>query len=70
MVRTTHRWKEEILGRDKHKCYYCDEVFSSNELHLDHIIPKSKGGRDKKENLTASCLKCNLTKRKFDLRRV
>lgn len=52
-----------ILLRDKFTCQYCGRTPQQNIiLHVDHIIPKSKGGEDIKENLVASCEDCNLGK--------
>ncbi|MEY4741309.1 MAG: hypothetical protein RL672_59 [Actinomycetota bacterium] len=44
-----------ILRRDGHRCAYCDR--SANTV--DHVQPRSRGGRDSWENLVACCLKCN-----------
>lgn len=49
--------RKNILRRDKHKCGYCGR--SDLPLTIDHIIPKSRGGRDTWDNLVAACLLCN-----------
>jgi 5-methylcytosine-specific restriction endonuclease McrA len=48
-----------IYKRDGHKCQYCG---STKNLTIDHIIPRSKGGDDTWENLTAACMPCNTRK--------
>lgn len=47
-----------VLRRDSQKCGYCGG--SANTI--DHITPKSKGGKDTWENLVACCLRCNNAK--------
>ncbi|MFM6980878.1 MAG: HNH endonuclease [Micrococcales bacterium] len=47
-----------VLRRDAHRCSYCGR--SANTI--DHVQPKSRGGKDTWENLVACCLKCNNTK--------
>lgn len=57
--------RKNILRRDNHKCAYCgrgDLTFT-----LDHVIPKSKGGRDTWENLVTACLPCNNKKSDLNL---
>lgn len=44
-----------VLRRDAHRCGYCGN--SANTI--DHVFPRSRGGRDSWENLVACCLKCN-----------
>ena len=44
-----------VLRRDLHRCAYCSK--SANTI--DHVQPKSRGGKDTWENLVACCLKCN-----------
>ena len=51
-----------LFLRDNFSCQYCGEVFNSNDLTFDHVIPKSKGGKTRWENVVASCSKCNLKK--------
>jgi hypothetical protein len=51
--------RERIFERDGNKCVYCGEA---GDLHLDHIIPVSKGGTSDDENLQVLCSSCNLKK--------
>ena len=47
-----------VLRRDGHRCAYCSRTANT----IDHVQPKSRGGRDTWENLVACCLKCNNVK--------
>jgi CRISPR/Cas system Type II protein with McrA/HNH and RuvC-like nuclease domain len=51
--------RSKIYRRDGHECVYCG---SKKTLTLDHVIPKSRGGKNTWENLVTSCFKCNLKK--------
>jgi len=53
------RKKVRVLARDGHFCKYCG---SEESLTLDHVIPKSKGGSNKRKNLQILCDSCNQTK--------
>lgn len=44
------------------KCAYCGVSLTDIPMHIDHIIPLSRGGRHSPENLCASCGPCNLSK--------
>lgn len=48
-----------ILERDKHRCVYCTAQVSEDTFVLDHVIPISKGGTNRRHNLVASCELCN-----------
>ncbi|MCH8494102.1 MAG: HNH endonuclease [Balneolales bacterium] len=48
--------RKNIIKRDSHKCQYCGK---SSDLTIDHIIPRSRGGKDTWENLVAACDRCN-----------
>jgi 5-methylcytosine-specific restriction endonuclease McrA len=56
--------KELIFKRDGYRCIYCGKssIEDGVKLHLEHIFPISKGGREDLFNLAASCERCNLVK--------
>src|ERR1039458_2507358 len=45
--------RKNILLRDGGRCMYCGQ--RSDELTLDHVIPRSRGGQNTWENLVACC---------------
>ncbi len=51
-----------ILLRDKFTCQYCGKKFKKSDLNIDHVIPRSRGGKTHWENIVASCIPCNLKK--------
>jgi len=51
--------RNRIYKRDNYSCVYCG---SPRELTLDHVVPKSRGGKNDWNNLVTSCQKCNLKK--------
>ncbi|MBI2818935.1 MAG: HNH endonuclease [Acidobacteria bacterium] len=51
--------RRNILIRDHYTCQFCAETFSSSELTLDHVFPRSQGGKSSWENLVACCYSCN-----------
>jgi len=59
------RLRFKVLSRDNFKCCLCGASpakDSTVELHVDHIIPWSKGGETVIDNLQTLCSKCNLGK--------
>ena len=61
----TDRQRFRILVRDGFRCKSCGAsplVKSGIELHVDHILPWSKGGETTDENLESKCKQCNLGK--------
>lgn len=54
--------RRRIIDRDGYRCVYCDEDLTNSEIHLDHVIPESKGGETTYNNLQVTCRKCNLSK--------
>ena len=48
-----------LARRDRHICMYCGHKFSLSELTRDHVMPKSRGGKDAYENLVIACKACN-----------
>ncbi|WP_231714508.1 HNH endonuclease [Desulfonema ishimotonii] len=65
LIRTLYRArvpfsKKNVFVRDGYRCAYCGA--RKFRLTIDHIIPKSRGGRDDFDNCVASCKKCNTRK--------
>ena len=62
----THREREDIkehyFGKQKGVCLGCGTHYDYKIFHLDHRKPRSKGGRDEKENLQLLCGSCNSRK--------
>lgn len=59
------RLRYRVLIRDNCKCCICGASPAKNpeiELHIDHIVPWSKGGETTIDNLRVLCSKCNLGK--------
>lgn len=54
--------RRNILARDSFRCQYCGKQFSANQLTLDHVVPRSRGGSTTWENVVAACVRCNLRK--------
>ncbi|MGE0174775.1 MAG: HNH endonuclease [Oligoflexales bacterium] len=59
MVRCTRR---NIILRDNHQCQYCGVVCHPTAITIDHIVPRSKGGKTVWNNVVASCAHCNRKK--------
>ncbi|WP_412067170.1 HNH endonuclease [Rubrivirga sp. IMCC43871] len=48
--------RRNVIRRDGHRCVYCG---ATERLTIDHVRPKSRGGKDTWENLVAACTPCN-----------
>jgi len=51
-----------IYSRDGDTCQYCGRKLPRSELNLDHVVPRSQGGKTSWENVVCSCVPCNLRK--------
>jgi len=49
--------KRNVLKRDEHQCQYCGT--KRGPFTIDHILPRSLGGKDTWENLVCACNSCN-----------
>lgn len=65
-IPSTASWRERQTGKRRSvfeaadwKCVYCG---SEEDLTIDHIIPKSRGGSNDISNLAAACHRCNCEK--------
>ena len=55
--------RQNLLLRDKYTCQYCGKQLKNpKERTIDHIIPKSRGGKTVWTNVVLCCKKCNLKK--------
>jgi 5-methylcytosine-specific restriction endonuclease McrA len=51
-----------ILARDNFTCQYCSREMPAKEATLDHVIPRSQGGKTTWENIVCACSSCNRRK--------
>lgn len=51
--------RQNVFKRDAFSCQYCGAI---NDLTLDHVTPRSKGGRSSWNNLVTACKRCNTKK--------
>jgi 5-methylcytosine-specific restriction endonuclease McrA len=54
--------RRNVFLRDAHTCQYCGARPPLRDLNLDHVLPRSRGGRSSWDNLVTSCRPCNLKK--------
>ncbi len=54
--------RRKVILRDNSTCRYCGKELKKEEIHIDHVIPYSLGGRTEIDNLVVACTKCNLKK--------
>ncbi len=57
--RRTALSRRAVFVRDEHRCQYCGGEADS----IDHVMPRSRGGRHEWDNVAAACRPCNLRKR-------
>jgi 5-methylcytosine-specific restriction endonuclease McrA len=53
------QWRQDIKQSFNNKCVYCG---STDSLTIDHVQPKTRGGRDHIRNLVCACSACNHSK--------
>lgn len=57
--------RENVYARDDYTCQYCNlkfEKFQTKKMTWDHVLPRSKGGVTKWDNITTACFDCNQKK--------
>lgn len=66
--RKAHWSRRGILVRDNYTCIYCgvkpgmsvkDKIISRADMTIDHILPRSRGGKDTWTNTASACASCN-----------
>lgn len=51
--------KRDVFIRDNWTCQYCDRKLSESQATADHVIPKSRGGANRFDNVVCACQSCN-----------
>ncbi len=54
--------RKNIFKRDRYACQYCGTQPGPEELTIDHVFPKSRGGLSTWENCLLACVECNKIK--------
>ena len=54
--------RKNLFARDDHRCQYCGQTRPVGQLSLDHVVPRSHGGKTTWENIVCSCTSCNSKK--------
>ena len=52
-------WRKDVKEKWHFKCAYCGD---GNNLTMDHVVPRSKGGTDFTKNVVCCCSNCNHSK--------
>lgn len=55
--------RRNLFRRDHNQCQYCGVRPGTAELSIDHVLPRSRGGRSSWENCVLACTACNHAKR-------
>ncbi len=59
----TPELRRRVMERDGYTCRLCGRYMPDGDgIHIDHIVPVSKGGKTVPSNLRVLCAKCNLGK--------
>ena len=54
--------REQVFARDEYRCVYCGLPFDAEELTVDHVQPRVRGGDRSGGNLVTACRGCNTLK--------
>lgn len=54
--------RKNLFKRDRYTCQYCGDQPGPEELTIDHVFPKSRGGLSNWENCLLACVECNARK--------
>lgn len=56
---STFTERSVLYMRDRNLCAYCGQIFPAYKLTIDHVLPKSRGGRNIWMNTVSACKTCN-----------
>lgn len=54
--------RDELFRRDGFRCVYCGGIFEADDLSVDHVQPRVRGGDRSGGNLVTACRTCNSAK--------
>jgi 5-methylcytosine-specific restriction endonuclease McrA len=56
-----HRLRQQVIQTANYRCEYCrtSSKLTGTPLVMEHILPRSLGGSDERDNLAAACYRCN-----------
>jgi len=54
--------RQNVFLRDGFTCQYCGNKFDRKDLNIDHVLPRSQGGKTTWDNIACSCIPCNTRK--------
>ncbi len=54
--------RRTVLARDMYTCQYCGSKPGKQDLTIDHVIPRSRGGKTNWDNVVTACAPCNRRK--------
>jgi 5-methylcytosine-specific restriction endonuclease McrA len=54
--------RRNIFKRDRYTCQYCGAQPGTEELSIDHVVPRSHGGASTWDNCVLACITCNKNK--------
>ncbi len=57
-----HFSRRTLYKRDRYTCQYCLGKPGTEELTIDHVMPRSRGGPTSWENCVLACVECNARK--------
>jgi 5-methylcytosine-specific restriction endonuclease McrA len=52
-------WRARLAEAQNHRCCYCGEPLLDEATTFEHVVPRSRGGRETWENLVLACRWCN-----------
>jgi 5-methylcytosine-specific restriction endonuclease McrA len=56
------KYKKYLVMRDGLRCHYCDTLVTYDEVQIDHVLARARGGSDAPHNLVLACPQCNHVK--------
>ncbi len=54
--------RRNLFRRDRNTCQYCGRKLPSDQLSIDHVIPRARGGKSTWTNCVVACFECNVRK--------